>query len=801
MIAEVADHDLIFPPASVIGNSEQTNAWASAVDFEEIDGAIISLDSTDSERRFELIKRIRAQRPAIPIYGFLSRSETYQSGIELAGIELAGIELVAGRSLDFLLISAEDITADNRRGASLTKLKNEVASRRLDNRILFNDSSDSATNALLARMINIRFGFAPRILPVYSSSSERDGQTSPVQDLINHHIRLMNGAEPQRTSDGARGVDVLLFVHTSQTQDQERAAFAQTIAQTIDKNVRISVVDLAESKKDKEGLIADLRRRKLLDKLASYASLDPNNEKPGESITRALAQSSSFLVSIRFLRDDVDRIRRFDRAQVSLLLSRYLSDWIFPLLIRPELQSQIRDQGKRSDEIETSAHDQIKPFADGLFDDQFKNNIHALLLSYGERAQFGIRLLQRLNFRLFYNPESPQAAEVAIKPSIYTVNLGNVPVPQLRSQKTWLNKSDDLDERIARRMNGIDWQAFKTDTEMVELTTKVTSQTGANSQDGYSILSKRSRETRRIEIIAPTAQGAFYALGKLEQMGADGQLAQDFQINEKPASAQRAIIESSQETQWSHLDRLEMIRFLGRVRMNRYYYVPNDRGATITEQKVRELIQESDENFVRFFYGIRLDPSATSLNDHEFASFANRLDRLVAAGVRRFAVVSDNAQTANRIREYLKRFTDVEVTVVNAPTPSAKSDARPGCFSLKPGDLSSLDESGSDFVMSARNQLQMTKLIVATASDYAWYGRNNDPARAFNSALNLLYDERSEAGVRVWSQILGDCANGKSLEPRLNELRAAVEAIGGTRERGLLRGEMARFVELSKSGN
>jgi len=750
MIALIADHDLITPPSSIIGDAEKLNAWASTINFDETDGAIVSLDVTAGsslQGRLNLIKQIRAARPAIPIYGFTTFSgpsnQSYQSVIDL----------VAERALDFLLISSENSSNNSGKGQQkdlLTRLKNGTSSRGLGKWGAFGDGPDSAVNSLLARMINIRFGFTPRVLPVYSSSVVREaiasGRGSPIQGLINDKVRLLNGAEPPQTSDGAKNVDVLLFVHTPQTQDQERVAVAETIAKTIDRNVRIALVDLSESKESKDGMIAELRSRKLLDKLAAYASFDPDSEQPAEAITRALAQASSFLASIRFLRDDVERVRRIDRAQVSLLISRYLSDWVFVNQIRSGLQPDLRDPMKKTDEVEAAALEQIKPIGEDLFNDQFKRNVHAFLLSNGERAQYEVRLLQRLTFRLFMKADSPQTTEAGIKPAVYLVHLGNMAVPQLRPNKSWRILTDGLDERVERRWDTIDWPSFKTDAEAVVMSVKIASQPGLGSPEGFTILSKRVRDARRIEISAPTAQGAFYALGKLEQMGIDGRLAQDFQLNENPAAAQRGVIENFSDPQWSHRDRVEMIRFLGRVRMNRYYYVPEGGNERLSEQKLRELLRVADENFVQFVYGNRPDSSTSSS--------------------------------------------------IN----SAKADDDIICLDPKPGDFSALDGNSISFIVSAKKQLQVSKQMLATASEYAWYGNNADHASAFNNALNLLYDERTRSGVRAWSQIRGDCGGSKKLtEQKLNELQAAIEVISVTRERGLLRGELAQFIARARA--
>jgi hypothetical protein len=844
MIVEVADHDLIMPSERTLINFDQLAAWVKTFDYDEVDGAVVSLDGIpgmySGREQIELIKQIRFRRPEMPIYGFITFSENTNQIAQLA------LDLVADESLTFLLISHQDKQNEDQRKSMQARLAREIESRRLGDKVGLNDDPDTATVNLLARMINHRFGFIPKIMPVYSSGAGRDavvaGYGLPLHQLVVDKIGKAGGVEVPQTSEGARNVDVLLFIHTAQTPEQDRVAFIETIAQTIDRNVRIALVDLSQTRESRDAVMAELRRRKLLDRLASYAALDPETERAGEAVARALAHSAAFLVSIRFLRDDLERVRRFDRAQVSLLLSRYLTDWAFPLSIRPKLPPFLRDQPtgeslkprQNAETAETFVLNELKLVAEELFNDQFKRNIRGFLLSNGERTQFEVRLIQRLLSRLYLRADSPQTAEVEVRPAIYLVHLGNVAVPQLRSNKIWRLYPDGLDERVGRRWDAIDWGSFKTDAERVEMNIDISAKPGKSgapldSIEGYTIVSKRSRENRRIDIAAATNQGAFYALGKLEQMGAEGGLAQDFQINEKPAVAGRGVIEHFSDTRWSHRDRTEMLRFLGRMRMNRYYYIPGDKtdrnqGQMEKENdKVKELLRIADENFVQLVYGIRVNPTNLPMGDQGFASVVSEVDRLAALGVKRFALYFDNApeeartNLIARVRDYLKRFGEVELST----TPKAPSETWSICFNPNHSARATPDQNPLSFNTRATGQSHAAKLPIATAAEYAWYGSSYQPERSFSSVMNLLFDERSRAGVRVWSQLLGDChndgnplaalfneqsknagandANRELIAQKLGELQAALEMIGGTRERGLLRGELAQFIKRAQA--
>jgi uncharacterized protein DUF4127/beta-N-acetylglucosaminidase-like protein len=833
MIAAIADHDLITPPARMIGDAAKISEWAKSIDYGGIDGAIVSLDNFPEPT--ELIRIIRSQRPDIPIYTSVKSPESSRL------IERVIDEVGAEKLIDLLAISSQ-----NQSARELQKsYADQLASRRIVNRFIFSNDPDSTELSLLARMINQRFGFAPRILPAYSTGGSRD---AAIHQIVVDKIKMSGAIENRQNSDGARSVDIILFILTENSRDSDRKALIDAIAQTSEKNVRVGLIDLSGQRELSDSTIAELRRRKLIDRLATYAAIDKATDNPGSAVARAIAQVSAYTLAIRFLRDDLDRVRRIDRAQIALLLSRYLTDWAYPSQIRPKIPA-----GANREAAEAFVLNQVKPLADDLFEDQFKRNAHSYLLSYGERADFEVRLLQRLLVRLA-SQSSPQSFEVEIKPSIYIYHHGNEIVPQLRSVKYWeLSNNEDLDERVGRRWNAIDWPIFKTDAPSVGMGIKIESPSAARSdtQQSYTIVSKRSRENRRVEISATTPRGAFYALGKLELMGADGQLVKDFQINENPAFPQRGIIESA--TGWSHRERIEMLRFLGRIRMNRYYYLQNfaDR-EDLDDERVKELQREADENFVQLAFGFNL--SNSDFNDRNFTAIAGQFDRLAAFGIRSFAIgfennqekqaagniVSAQAGFINRMREHLKRSGNFELAIwpkyaptsdylkqlsaaippdlqiLGGKTPAAAaasidSDNRPRkvfdpaeqlCLGPGNGNHSVAGENPPTYLVAAAKQLQFTKLIAAKASEQAWNGTKYDAERAMNSSLNLLFDERSRAGVQIWLEHFEDCKNAAKtadktrdlIERKLPELQSALESITGTRERGLLRGELAQFI-------
>lgn len=349
-------------------------------------------------------------------------------------------------------------------------------------------------------------------------------------------------------------------------------------------------------------------------------------------------------------------------------------------------------------------------------------------------------------------------------------------------------------------------------------------------------------------ITAPSNQGVFYALSKLEALGADGRLAEDFQISESPAIARRGVAEAFSGSPWSQGDRLETLRFLGLARMNRYVYAPKDDDwrqdyTDLDLERFRQLLRVSEENFVRFVYAVRPGSSIAYSSDEDAATIIRKLETMAALGANGFALCFDDAPATLQNDEDRARFktlasaqahlinlvygrlkrsgADFELYIAPSVIPGAymkelgtaipqdvllfpwdnfaANDDQPqrlfiGAKRAESGQNERINEGASGFIAAAAREPGASMLPIATAADYAWDRRNYNPQQAFDRALNLLYDERARAALRVWARAYDDNA----FKQKLAELQSATEMIGVTLNQGLLRGELFRFIDKIK---
>ncbi len=439
MLGQVADQDLVLPPSRLLLPAPQAEPlieWIASLNLSGINGLIVSFDTIATNaapeklpQQLKAISQVRRKYPQLPIYGFAASdaSDTSKQICQTA------LELAADGTLSYLLlVQTGDLYAKPAQIAR-ARLIGEIASRRLEDRVVFDDNVTAATLTLLARLIARQYSQTPRILPVYSSKegSQSTENRNPIdlEQSVAAKIKLAGGAGAN--SDPASGTDIALFIHTPQTSPEARLVFAKAASQTIEKGVRVALVDLSENRSGKEAVLAELRGQKQLDRLLSYASSNPSDDnETREAVNRALAQAVIHFTAMKSLRTDTDRVLRIDRAQVTLLFSRYLEDWGYNLIVLPRLDEYVQKQLKAAPDnlsqsveaAEKFSFEQLQSIADELFEEQFRRNSHAILLNDGRRAQFRISLLQRLLVRL----DSGKTSEPEIKQSIHTFYEGSL---------------------------------------------------------------------------------------------------------------------------------------------------------------------------------------------------------------------------------------------------------------------------------------------------------------------------------------------------------------------------------------
>ncbi len=356
MIARVADYEIVYPPRELLGDTtnaldaERVIAWAKQQNLSQLNGVIIALDAltentteAQSKERLEFINWLRQQAPNLPIYGFAERS-------------------------------------------------NDAISKLVFDDLWIEPNADNAAYLLVARLLNRIHQRPPKVMAIASGE-----ESLPIFKAVANNIEAVGG---QLVKNGK--ADLFFFVHTPNTDPARLASFIETLAKTIAAGYYVALADVSGNI---EPIIAALRERKQLDLLQAYAA----SREPDDAIGKALAQCSTRLIAAKVLRPslEVEQLRRAERAQVELMLTRYLEDWAYVGSIRARVEQHLRNQlkadpnklGEATEPAETFANTELKLVAEELFRTQFRYNLHSVMLGNGMRADFQVELLQRFRAR------------------------------------------------------------------------------------------------------------------------------------------------------------------------------------------------------------------------------------------------------------------------------------------------------------------------------------------------------------------------------------------------------------------
>jgi hypothetical protein len=744
-LAQITDHELLTPPRSLYAaNQADTlaaalNDWARSFAFAESEGLLVAVDKLQPIT----LREIRARHRHLLIYGF-SREAAAQS-------------LLNDGTLDYLLI----------------------------------DDTVNAASLLLARWMNQRFGYAPAVAPAFSSNDGR-----PLAAIVARNAAALRGQVITAQSEMPKA-DLRLYVHAPQTTAEQRALFVKAIMTNVTAGVRVALMDAADSTAERAELLRLLREAKLADRLTAYATVNLHAPEPAAACQRALAQANLWLIALRFLRDDTERVRRTERAQIASLLNSYLREALFPTL-----------QGDASGtltERETRAVTALRPQAVTLFNEQFRRNLHSLLLSTGARAEFELRELQRLQVRLDETNSMPE-----VSTDVYLVLLNPWLAAPGLSRSGWEFNNDNLDERLTRRYDSVSWQTFQTDQPNVALSVKLNRSTAANQQ-GYVLSSRRAGETRRIQINAASAQGAFYALAHLEQLGANGQLTQDFQFTETPAVAERGFREDA-AARWSHHDRLALLRLAGRARLTTVIVTPgfdwraplaNDEAA-----RVRELLQAARSNFVTLVYALE---RADEVSASDFAKLTAQLRVLHRLGVEKFLLQSTQPDHQASLTQRARQWLQTHLTGAQLLTPKQWQWLPCATTPLSTWVLPPPPVESTGLLACVNETPRAARLPLAWLGAFAWSGKTLPPSTALATTLNWLYDEKARTGLTPWLAAFAQpvfvnalaglfdekavAVNASLLNETLALLSATLPQFTTTQEQGLLRGELLAWLE------
>lgn len=191
---------------------------------------------------------------------------------------------------------------------------------------------------------------------------------------------------------------------------------------------------------------------------------------------------------------------------------------------------------------------------------------------------------------------------------------------------------------------------------------------------------------------AKAKQGFFYGLQTLEQLiKFEDELAYlpFVMIEDFPTMPYRGVVEGFYGTPWTHEQRLDQIRYYGKLKMNSYIYAPKDdpyhrekwRDPYPKEEigRMASLIKQSKDVDVDFVFAISPGLDLNFVGDQaekDFQDIMNKIKHMYDFGVRTFAVFFDDIEDKsgihqalflNRIHDALQQYEDIN-PLITVPT-------------------------------------------------------------------------------------------------------------------------------------
>lgn len=211
---------------------------------------------------------------------------------------------------------------------------------------------------------------------------------------------------------------------------------------------------------------------------------------------------------------------------------------------------------------------------------------------------------------------------------------------------------------------------------------------------------------KEIKIEANTDQGYFYAIQTIAQMirmnNGIAELPQ-CEIADYPNVAYRGTVEGFYGEPWSHQDRIEQLKFYGKLKLNTYIYGPKDDPyhsspnwrkpyPEAEAKQIQELAKVAADNHVDFVWAIHPGKDI-QWNKEDSLAIINKFEMMYQLGVRSFAVFFDdisgagvNAEKQAALLNYIQtEFLDKKkdgTPLIMCPTEYNKawSNPKPGTY-------------------------------------------------------------------------------------------------------------------------
>jgi hypothetical protein len=275
-------------------------------------------------------------------------------------VNLKAIDFVKQNVFDYLILSQDDAKPRGVHIADRERLIAEIKNLKLEDRIAVQPGADEVSMLLLARALNKRFGYTPKIFPVYSSDTlknkEMPFEDRPLSRTVSFHIAAVGGVEVNE----AEKADLLFYVYVSRFEEGRAESFAEEIKKNFvitegdidsaNRNAKNAIIADIDPKGDVQGadikFTDELKRRNIFKWVSGYASWNTAGNTIGTALPHgvlfALMKNkfgfpfSKWRMTVNEFERRTKIMKRVAYAQTWFLLHRLLDDYVYHSLIRPD---------------------------------------------------------------------------------------------------------------------------------------------------------------------------------------------------------------------------------------------------------------------------------------------------------------------------------------------------------------------------------------------------------------------------------------------------------------------------------
>jgi hypothetical protein len=320
------------------------------------------------------------------------------------------LELTQKGIVNELLLLQDDAQPYGLHRIDQQRLRERIQELKLsDRQAKLYDGADEGSSVLVSRALLAKSAFSPRINVIYSSETGRKATGTFEDQTIETSVeRQISGSGAQITSNAAEA-DYTLYVNAPDQTDADFQQFLARLVSDVQSGKRVPIADVYFQNHwggSDRRLVEALGRQHLLDRVIGYASWNT----PGNTLGTVVPQANMYVLALRELKGDKRRAARIEAAQAAFLLHRYIGDYGYHTLVRPEVNNYARSTMKIEVEeldqktyqrLNTMVVERMQEVAGKIFADYFKDrSYHLNPKGSGGDPVIVVKQMQNLQVRL-----------------------------------------------------------------------------------------------------------------------------------------------------------------------------------------------------------------------------------------------------------------------------------------------------------------------------------------------------------------------------------------------------------------